>query len=565
MDETAVEPDFRALFQSAPGLYLVLDPNLVIVAASDAYLSATMTRREDVLGRGLFDVFPDNPDDPDATGVQNLRASLDRVRRDHIADAMAVQKYDIRRPEADGGEFEVRYWSPLNTPVLSDDGELRYIIHRVEDVTEFVRLQASEEERAQITDQLQRRTVQMEAEVLRRSQELQEANVKLRAASSAKDEFLSRMSHELRTPLNSVIGFAQLLSRDALTADQHENVTQILKAGQLLLDLINEVLDVSRIATGRLSLSLEPVGVTQLINDAVALVRPMATHEGLAISAEDANGLHVLADRQRLAQVLLNLLSNAVKYNRPGGSVSVSWEKGDPGRLRIHVADTGIGISESRLARLYEPFDRLGAEQTAVEGTGLGLALSKGLVEAMGGTLSVESSERRGSAFTVELDLAEPQDRRFERVRLSRAVPKCDRRRVLYIEDNLANLRLIERIFSHRDDIEVISAMQGRVGIDLAREHAPSLILLDLHLPDMHGEDVLGELRRLPETSMIPVVIMSADATPGTIQRLASRGADEYLTKPFDIDLLLGIVDRYDRTKKSVAERGRDSGRGRIE
>jgi signal transduction histidine kinase len=217
--------EFRCLFESAPGCYLVLDPELVIVAVSDAYLRATITRREDILGRGLFEVFPDNPDDPEATGVGNLRTSLDRVLQHRVPDTMAVQQYDIRRPDAEGGGFEVRHWSPLNTPVLGADGELVYIIHRVEDVTEFVRLQERGSEQ-------QQRNARMEAEILQRSKELQEANRKLRAANAAKSEFLSRMSHELRTPLNAILGFAQLLELDELTDEQRDSLDHIMSGGR---------------------------------------------------------------------------------------------------------------------------------------------------------------------------------------------------------------------------------------------------------------------------------------------------------------------------------------------
>jgi signal transduction histidine kinase len=272
-DQVQAHPlDFRSLFESAPGCYLVLDPELVIVAVSDAYLHATMTRREDILGRGLFEVFPDNPDDPDATGVGNLRASLDRVRHGRVSDTMAVQKYDIRRPEAEGGGFEIRYWSPLNTPVLRADGDLAYIIHRVEDVTEFVRLQ----ERG--TEQ-QQRNARMEAEILQRSKELQAANRQLRAADAAKSEFLSRMSHELRTPLNAILGFGQLLQLDELSDQQHDSLDHILSGARHLLALINEVLDIAAIEAGGLQVSLEPVAAAE----AVMLMRPLADQHGIVL------------------------------------------------------------------------------------------------------------------------------------------------------------------------------------------------------------------------------------------------------------------------------------------
>ncbi|HET7856702.1 MAG TPA: histidine kinase dimerization/phospho-acceptor domain-containing protein, partial [Gaiellaceae bacterium] len=206
------EIDFRALFESIPGLYLVLDPGFRIVAVSDAYLAATMTKREEIVGHGIFDVFPDNPDDPDATGVRNLRASLERVRARCEPDTMAVQKYDIRRPVDEGGGFEERYWSPLNSPVLDERGELAHIVHRVVDITEFVRLKEHDTEQEALTAELRERTARMETEILQRSKELHETNKELRAANAAKNEFLSRMSHELRTPLAAISGFSELLT-----------------------------------------------------------------------------------------------------------------------------------------------------------------------------------------------------------------------------------------------------------------------------------------------------------------------------------------------------------------
>jgi signal transduction histidine kinase/CheY-like chemotaxis protein len=529
--------DFRFLFESAPGLYLVLDPELVIVAVSDAYLRATMTRRDDILGRGLFEVFPDNPDDPDATGVGNLRASLDRVRRDRVPDTMAVQKYDIRRPASEGGGFEVRYWSPLNTPVLAADGDLVYIIHRVEDVTEFVRL----EERG--TEQRQRND-RMEAEIVQRSQELQEANRQLRAANAAKSEFLSRMSHELRTPLNAVLGFGQLLEMDELTAEQRDGVVQILKAGKHLLELINEVLDLARIESGRLSLSPEPTAVRDLIDEAVSLIGPLAdaAQIDLQLEVEDAT---VRADRQRLKQVLLNLLSNAVKYNRTGGAVWISSHPAAAERACITVADTGPGIAAARLERLFEPFERLGAEETSVEGSGLGLSLTKRLVEAMGGAIEVESEPDRGSTFRVELPLAEGQVERYQRLQAPTGaeVDHGVRGTVLYIEDNPSNLRLVRRVLQRRPGVTLASAMQGLEGLELASTLAPDLILLDLDLPDVDGEEVLRRLRANQQTSEIPVVVVTADATAGRRTRLLAEGARGYLTKPLEVRAFLATLD----------------------
>jgi PAS domain S-box-containing protein len=383
----------------------------------------------------------------------------------------------------------------------------------------------------------------------RRAEQAQrEAQEAAEAANRSKSEFLSRMSHELRTPLNAVLGFGQLLELDALSEDQSESVDQILKGGRHLLSLINEVLDISRIEAGELALSPEAVLASELIQEAVDLIRPLADQRGIQLVV-DRSGVcdcHVFADRQRTKQVLLNLLSNAVKYNRPRGTVAVACEQPSATRVRLTVSDTGPGIATERLGQLFAPFERLGAEDTDVEGTGIGLALSQRLTHAMGGTLDVTSTLGQGSTFSVELPRVEGPVDRYERLngRAERATAvETDRQKVLHIEDNSANLKLVERILAQRPQVEVVAAMHGRLGLELAHEHRPVLVLLDLHLPDMGGDQVLQRLRDDPATASIPVVIVSADATPGQVSRLLAAGATAYLTKPIDVRELLGVLD----------------------
>jgi signal transduction histidine kinase/CheY-like chemotaxis protein len=367
-------------------------------------------------------------------------------------------------------------------------------------------------------------------------------------ANRAKSEFLSRMSHELRTPLNAVLGFGQLLELEPLETEQRRSVDQILKAGRHLLELINEVLDISRIEAGRMSLSLEPVSVNETVGEAIDLVKPLAADRSITLECDPPTEPgYVLADRQRLKQVLLNLLSNAVKYNHDGGRVRVHTSRAN-GLIRIEIADSGAGIAAELRDRLFVPFERLGAEGTSVEGTGLGLALSRGLVEAMGGLISVESVLGEGTTFRVELRAAERHVGATELPEeplpvVAGAKSNGSRRTVLYIEDNLSNLKLIEQLIGRRHDLQLISAMQGRLGLDLAREHTPDLVLLDLHLPDIPGAEVLARLRHDPSTSGIPVVILSADATPRQIERLLAQGADAYLTKPLDVKKFLELLD----------------------
>ncbi|HMK62904.1 MAG TPA: PAS domain S-box protein [Acidimicrobiales bacterium] len=380
-------------------------------------------------------------------------------------------------------------------------------------------------------------------------EELQQAVADAERASRAKSEFLSRMSHQLRTPLNSVLGFAQLLSMDDLAEQQQEAVAHILRAGQHLLNLIDEVLDISSIESGRLDLSLEPVAVGEVVRDAVDLTRPLAEARGVRIEFERRcpGDVFVLADRQRLLQVLLNLLSNGVKYNHPDGSVSVAADVDDSAGesvVRLTVADTGPGIAPEDADRVFRPFDRLGAERSGVQGTGVGLTLSKHLVEQMNGSIAVQSEVGAGATFTVSLSLAPAlQAKAADDGPARRREMAGGGLRVLHIEDNLANLELVEQIMARAGSVELRAAMYGSLGLELAREHHPDLVLLDLHLPDMTGADVLERLRADADTADVPVVVVSADATPHHVRQLQDGGVLAYLTKPIDVRELLRVVE----------------------
>ena len=369
-------------------------------------------------------------------------------------------------------------------------------------------------------------------------------------ANRAKSEFLSRMSHDLRTPLNAVLGFAQLLDMDNLTADQRESVTQILEAGRHLLDLMNEVLDISRIESGNLSLSPEPVAVAEIVEQVVKLMRPLGAARQVEVSALStaAEERYVRADRQRLTQILLNLMSNAIKYNHEGGRVTVSCEEAGSGRVRINVADTGVGIRPEKLALLFTPFERLGADQTGIEGTGLGLALSRGLAEAMGGRIGVTSEVDRGSTFWIELlsTTASPAEETHNAPATTHASQPLNdvAGTILYIEDNVSNVRLVERLLKQRRPrITLLHASDGAAGMSIALARKPDLIFLDLHLPDTPGDEVLRRLWEDTRTRNIPVAMLTADATLSQSRRLIATGAKAYLTKPLDVSKMLALID----------------------
>jgi PAS domain S-box-containing protein len=380
--------------------------------------------------------------------------------------------------------------------------------------------------------------------------EVQLARLEAERANLAKSEFLSRMSHDLRTPLNAILGFAQVLELEELDAEHADNVRQILSGGRHLLNLINEVLDITRIESGHLSLSTEPVSVADVIEQTVSLIKPLAAQRSISIEVQPiAHGEVVLSDRQRLTQIVINLLSNAVKYNRIGGRVSIAFTAGSREQRqpsRLTVTDTGAGIPPANLKLLFQPFERLGAEQTATEGTGLGLALSRALAQAMGGRLGVDSVIDRGSAFWIELPAADALSAagaETEHVPTAITRTMASAGLVLYVEDNMANVRLIERILKRRPGVELVHAPQGTVALRLVRERRPNAILLDLHLPDMPGDEVLRQLWADPETRTIPAVVVTADATPGIARRLQASGATACLTKPLDVGDVLRVLD----------------------
>lgn len=401
-------------------------------------------------------------------------------------------------------------------------------------------------QRAELLSEERSRRADLEAaraEAVRAHQEAEAAREEAEQANLAKSDFLSRMSHELRTPLNAILGFAQLLETASLDPEDREGVDHILKAGRHLLALINDVLDLSRIEAGALTISLEPVRVGELVDDAVALIRPVAASRSIAVRiGGEGYDEYVMTDRQRCRQALLNLLSNAVKYNRDAGEVEVTCQRIEGDILRIAVRDTGSGIEPVSQWHLFEPFERLGAERSSIEGTGLGLALTKQLIERLGGSIGLHSVPGEGATFWIDVPLtAAPVE--LEEPAPSTPDDRSTARTVLVIEDNLANLRVVEAMLRRRAGTAVIPAMQGTIALELAYEHLPDIVVLDLHLPDIPGREVLKRLQADPRTRQIPVIIASADATPGRIRQLREDGAFRYVTKPLDLQTFLEAID----------------------
>jgi PAS domain S-box-containing protein len=782
----ATTPDFRRIFEASPGCYLVLATDLTIVASSDAYLRATMTRRAEILGRNLFDVFPDNPDDPEATGVANLRASLGRVLAEKRAHVMTIQKYDIRRPESAGGGFEERHWSPVNSPVIGDDGNVAYIVHRVEDVTEMVRLRGQEklaherslkvEERysqlldtapdamvvvdrdgtivlvnvrtetlfgyvrselvgrplslliperfrmghvayqarffadptlrpmgaglelfgrrkdgseipievslsplgsgqgvtvsAAIRDITERKRLEAEAKLTaarlasavesiqdafalfdasdhlvlcnsvyrriigdtlpgsltgrsfeelldawtkdvafaddearlkfreerlssrseptvtfdvqlrdgrslrvsdrktaeggvvktiwdltedeQRARELRDARAAADLASAAKSEFLSSMSHELRTPLNAILGFAQLLQRDKKEpiSERHKGrVTQILDGGRHLLRLIDDILDLSRIEAGGISISVEPVDVVDVIAEVRTTLEPMASRQGIAVMIEPAAAdlPMVAVDRTRFAQILMNFGSNGIKYNRPSGSVTFKVSSPRRDVVRVTVEDTGIGIPADKQAKLFQPFQRAGQEAGPIEGTGIGLVITRRLAQMMLGDVGFRSIAGEGSAFWVDVPVrasrapsgAPPPARSVG----GTAPAHAGGRIVLYVEDNPANVSFMRDLVATFDNVDLVTAATAELGLDMARQQHPDVILMDINLPGLSGFDALRSLRSRDETKAIPVIALTAAASERDRKRGIQSGFFRYLTKPIKVDELVAALE----------------------
>lgn len=503
----------RSLIESNIDALMTTDPYGIITDVNKQMEALTGCTRDELIGAPFKNYFTD-PERAEA-GIKL------------VLSEKKVTNYELTARARNGKETVVSYNA---TTFYNRDRKLQGVFAAARDVTELKRFEWT----------LQDKNIELEI-----------AKSAAEQANLAKSDFLSSMSHELRTPLSAILGFAQLMESNTPppSSTQMENITQILQAGWHLLKLINEILDLAVIESGKVSLSPEPVLLSEVMLECQAMIEPQAQQSNVHVAFPRFEfPCFVHADRTRLKQVLINLLSNAIKYNRAGGMVVVASAPGTPGRTKISVEDTGEGLSEEKLAQLFQPFNRLGQEGGNNQGTGIGLVVTKRLVEHMGGTIGVESKAGTGSKFWIELGSTEaPQhmvdQAEYTLVAQAEVEEDAPQRTVLYIEDNPANLKLVEQLIARRPDMRLLSAINGHLGIEMARTSQPDVILMDINLPGMSGIEALKILRENPSTAHIPVIALTANAMERDIERGLQAGFFLYLTKPIRINAFMDALN----------------------
>jgi PAS domain S-box-containing protein len=495
----------RSLIEASLDPLVTISAQGKITDVNEASAQVTGVPREQLIGTDFSNYFTE----PDQARIGYQKVFLEGLVRD----------YPLAIRHSSGGIRDVLY----NAAVYRDDkGQVLGVFAAARDITE-----------RKVLDQV----------LMEKNVELERAKATAEKANLGKSEFLSSMSHELRTPLNAILGFAQLMESDSPepTPKQKRSLVQILSAGWYLLELINEILDLAQIESGKTRLSMEPVSLVEVMNECRAMVEPQVTLRAIDLKFLPAESDHfVEADRTRMKQVLINLLSNAIKYNKPGGTVTLACTLVAPNSIRISVQDTGVGLTQEQLAQLFQPFNRLGKESGHEEGTGIGLVVTKRLVELMGGAIGVDSAVGVGSVFWIDFSLTTAPSLASQHVEpsaLARApvLASSPLQTLLYVEDNPANLVLIEQLVARRADLRMLSAADGQLGIEFARAHQPDVILMDINLPGISGAEAMKILRADPLTAHIPIIALSANAMPSDIANGLEAGFFSYLTKPIKI------------------------------
>lgn len=513
LKKTTVSRDYvDSIIRNMRGALIVLTPKSIIERVNRATLDLLGYEEEEIVGQPLATIL-------ESKGSKDGELFMDIIKKGIIQN---VENVFLTK---DGRKIPVLF----SASVLMDEKKtIRGAVCVASDISE---------------------RISAEEEIILAKEEAENAN-------RAKSEFLARMSHELRTPLNAILGFSQLLAiapNAQIAPEQKDHVNHILKAGEHLLELINEVLDLARIESGQIKQTIDLVDINSLTMELVALWKPMENKYKVKLDykADETIGIHVLADKVRLNQALHNLISNAFKYNREHGTVSLSYEEIPGGLLRFNVTDTGLGIPLEKQELLYEPFNRLGAEYSDIDGTGIGLTITRRLVELMNGNLGMESAVGKGSCFFIELPIGLRSASKGAEEKIPIKVePGAEKEEgdrafnILYVEDNPDNRALFKQIFAARSDINLLTATHAQQGIDIALAQLPDLILLDIHLPGMDGITALKKLKSYEETKNIPVVAISADAMPGEIEKAMAAGFDHYITKPVKIPFLLKMIEK---------------------
>jgi len=523
------EQKYAAIFQMSPfAIALSRMPEGIIVDVNDAFLELFEYTRAEVIGKT-------------GTELRIVDPSSQALARAELRARGSIRDLECVRVTKSGAR---RFISLNVSPV--EIGGVPHVLTEALDITEQTESQAQQRRLAEQLAELNR---ELERRVADRTEDLRRAREIAEAASAAKSEFLSSMSHELRTPLNAILGFAQLLERDRknpLDTRQRERLQHVLRGGEHLLRLIDDVLDLSKIEVGAITLSPEPVSVRDVLVEVIDILRPMAERAEISIAPQEPPDRIELppatADRTRLAQILMNLGSNGIKYGRPGGHVTFAAALRDPEAVRITVLDDGIGIPADKRDKVFDPFQRAGQETGPIQGTGIGLTITKRLVEMMKGHIGFSSETGRGSRFWIDLPVHRySTDEPLPVAQPARVPPLATgtaRHKIIYIEDNPSNIAFMEDLIGDLPGVELLTAPNAELGLDLIRAHQPHAVIVDINLPGMSGFDAMQQLRAWPETRDIPVIGLSAAALAPDMKRAAEAGFFRYLTKPVKVDEL---------------------------